>query len=154
MNITFIGTGKLKSLCGSPYCNCCYLVTKSCQTLCDLMDYSTPGSPVFHSIPEFVQTHVHWVSDTIQLSHPLSSPSPPGFCLSQHQGLFQCVSSSHQVAKVCNMVWISILWRVSTMLLCKMVCIGRVLKQEAVTCFSCGVKTEESHFFKCNHGNL
>ena len=81
MNITFIGTGKLKSLCGSPYCNCCYLVTKSCQTLCDLMDYSTPGSPVFHSLPEFVQTHVHWVSDTIQLSHPLSPPSPSALSL-------------------------------------------------------------------------
>ena len=76
MNITFIGTGKLKSLCGSPYCNCCCSVTKSYPTLCDLMGYSTPGSPVLHCLPEFVQTHVHWDSDTIQLSHPLSPLSP------------------------------------------------------------------------------
>ena len=54
--------------------------------------------PVLHHLPEFAQTHVHWVSDAIQPSHPLSSPSPPPLNLSQHQGLFQCVSSSHQVA--------------------------------------------------------
>ena len=60
----------------------------------------TPGLPVHHQLPEFTQTHVHWVSDAIQPSHPLSSPSPPAFNLSQHQGLFQWVSSSHQVAKV------------------------------------------------------
>ena len=59
-----------------------------------------PGLPVHHQLPEFTQTHVHWVGDAIQLSHPLSSPSPPAFTLSQHQGLFQWVSSSHQVAKV------------------------------------------------------
>ena len=64
------------------------------------MDGSTPGFPVFHYLLEFSQTHVHWVSDAIQLSHPLSSPSPPSFNLSLHQGLFQWVSSSHQVAKV------------------------------------------------------
>ena len=75
-------------------------VTQSCPTLCDSMDYSTPGLPVRHQIPEFTQTHVHWVSDAIQPSHPLSSPSPPTFNLSQHQGLFKWVSSSHQVAKV------------------------------------------------------
>ena len=56
--------------------------------------------PVLHYPPEFAQTHVHWVSDAIQLSHPLSSPSPPVFNLSQHQGLFQWVGSWHQVAKV------------------------------------------------------
>jgi len=65
-----------------------------------LMDCSTPGFPVHHQLSEHAQTHVYWVSDTIQLSHPLSFPSPPAFNLSQHQGLFQCVSSSHQVAKV------------------------------------------------------
>ena len=61
------------------------------------MDCSTPGLPVYHQLPEFSQTHVHWVSDAIQPSHPLSSPSPPTFYLSQHQGLFQWVSSSHLV---------------------------------------------------------
>ena len=61
---------------------------------------STPGLPVYHQLPEFTQTHVHWVSDAIRPSHPLSSPSPPALNLSQHQGLFKWVSSSHQVAKV------------------------------------------------------
>ena len=64
------------------------------------MDCSTPGFPVHHQLQELAQTHVHRVSDAIQLSHPLLSPSPPAFYLFQHQGLFQCVSSSHQVAKV------------------------------------------------------
>ena len=64
------------------------------------MDCSMPGLPVHHQLPEFTQTHVHWVSDAIQPSHPLLSPSPPTFNLSQHQGLFKWVSSSHQVAKV------------------------------------------------------
>ena len=68
--------------------------------LCDPMDCSTPGLPVHHQLPEFTQTHVHWVGDAIQPSHPLSSPSPPAFNLSQHQGLFQWVSSLHQVARV------------------------------------------------------
>ena len=63
------------------------------------MNCSTPGFPVFHYLAEFAQTHVHWVSDAIQPSHPLSSPSPPALNLSQNQGLFQWVSSSHQVAK-------------------------------------------------------
>ena len=64
------------------------------------MDCSTPGFPVYHQPLEIAQTHVHWVSDAIQPSHPLSSPSPPAFTLSQHQGLFQLVSSLHQVSKV------------------------------------------------------
>ena len=72
-------------------------VTQSCLSLCDC---STPGLPVHHQLPELAQTHVHWVSDAIQSSHPLSSPSPPALNLSQHQGLFQWVSSSHQVTKV------------------------------------------------------
>ena len=75
-------------------------VAQSCPTLCDPMGYSTPGFPVHHQLLEFTQTHVHWVGDAIQPSHPLSSPSPPAFNLSQHQGLFQWVSCSHQVAKV------------------------------------------------------
>ena len=79
---------------------CCCSITWSCLTLCDPMDCSTPGLPVHHQLPEFTQTHVHWVGDAIQPSHPLSSPSPPAFNLSQHQGLFQWVSSLHQVVKV------------------------------------------------------
>ena len=69
-------------------------------TLCDLMDCSMPGLPVYRQLLESTQTHVHRVSDAIQPSHPLSSLSPPAFNLSQHQGLFQWVSSSHQVDKV------------------------------------------------------
>ena len=68
-------------------------------SLCDPMDHSTSGLPVHHQPPEFTQTHVHWVSDAIQPSHPLSSPSPPAFNPYQHQGLFKCVSSSHKVTK-------------------------------------------------------
>ena len=75
-------------------------VTQSCPTLCNPMDCSLPGLPVHHQLPEFTQTCVHWVGDVIQSSHSLSSPSPPAFNLSQHQGLFQWVSSLHQVAKV------------------------------------------------------
>ena len=70
-------------------------VTQSCPTLCDPIDWSTPGFPVHHQLPEFTQTHVHGVGDAIQPSHSLSSPSPPAFSLSQHQGAFQWVSSSH-----------------------------------------------------------
>ena len=73
---------------------------QSCPTLCHPMNRSTPGLPVHHQLPEFTQTHVHRVSDTIQPSHPLSSPSPPAPNPSQHQSLFQWVSSSHKVAKV------------------------------------------------------
>ena len=75
------------------------LVAQLCQSLYDPMDCSTPGFPVLHYLTEFAQTHVHWVGDAIQPSHPLSSPSP-ALNLAQHQGLFQWVSSSHQVAKV------------------------------------------------------
>ena len=75
-------------------------VTQSCLTLEDPMDCSMPGFPAHHQLPELVQTHVHWAGDAIQPSHPLSSSSPPAFNLSQHQGLFQWVSSSHQAAKV------------------------------------------------------
>ena len=75
-------------------------VTQSCLTLCDPINRSTPGLPVHHQLPEFTETHVHRVSDAIQPSHPLSSPSPPAPNPSQHQSLFQWVSSSHEVAKV------------------------------------------------------
>ena len=74
-------------------------VTRLCSTLCNPMDCGMPGLPVYHRLPEFTQTHVHWVSDAIQPSHPLSSPSPPPFNLSQNQGLFRWISSLHQVAK-------------------------------------------------------
>jgi len=90
--------------------NCCKLtvftevqfssVAQSCPTLCDPMNHSTPGLPVHHQPPESTQTHVHQVGDAIQPSHPLLSPSLPALNLSQHQGLFQWVSSLHQVAKV------------------------------------------------------
>ena len=75
-------------------------VTQSCPTLCDPMYCSTPGLPLHHQLPEFTQTHVHLVSDAIQPSQPLSSPSPPALNPSQHQGLFQWVNSSLEVAKV------------------------------------------------------
>ena len=75
-------------------------VAQLCLTLCNSMDCSTPGLPVHHQLLEVTQTHVHGVCDAIQPSHPLSSPSPPTFNLSQHQGLFKRVGSSHQVAKV------------------------------------------------------
>ena len=79
---------------------CCCSVAQLCLTLCDPMDCRMPGFPVLHHLPELTQTHVHWVRDAIQPSHPLSSPSPTTFNLSKHQGLFQWVSSLHQVAKV------------------------------------------------------
>ena len=75
-------------------------VTQLCPTLCNPMNHRTPGLPVHHQLLEFTQTHVHRVSDAIQPSHPLSSPSPPDPNPSQHQGFFQWVNSSHQVAKV------------------------------------------------------
>ena len=74
------------------------LVAQSCLTVCDPMDCSMPGLPVPHHLPGLAQTHVHWVSEIIQPSHPLLYPSPV-FNLSQHQGLFKWVRSSHQVAK-------------------------------------------------------
>ena len=75
-------------------------VAQSCPTLCDPMNHSTPGLPVHHQLPEFTQTHIIQVSNAIQPSHPLSSPSLPAPNPSQHQSLFQWVISSHVVAKV------------------------------------------------------
>ena len=75
-------------------------LTQSCPTLCDPMNPCTPGLPVHHQLPEFTQTHVHRICDAIQPSHPLSSPFPPAPNPSQHQGLFQWVNCSHEVAKV------------------------------------------------------
>ena len=79
--------------------SCCCSVTKSCPTPCDPIDCSRPDFPVLHYLLEFAQTHVHWVCDAIQPSHPLS-PSSPALNLSQHQSLFQWVGSLHQVTKV------------------------------------------------------
>ena len=81
---------------------CCSVAQSypSCPSLCNPMDCSMPGFPVLHYLPEFAQTHVHWVDDTIQPSHPLSPLSPPTHNISQHQGIFQWVSSSGQVTKV------------------------------------------------------
>ena len=75
-------------------------VAQSCLSLCDPMNWSTPGLPVHHQLLESTQTHVHWVGDAIQPSHSLSSYSPPAPNPSQHQGLFQWVNTSHEVAKV------------------------------------------------------
>ena len=84
--------------------NCKYYqfssVAQSCPTLCHPMNLTTPGLPVHHHLLKLTQTHVHRVGDTIQPSHPLSSPSPPAPNPSQHQSLFQWVNSSHEVAKV------------------------------------------------------
>ena len=77
-----------------------FSLTQSCLTLCDPMDCNTSSFPVLHHLLEFAQTHVHWVGDALQPSHPLLSPAPSAFIPSRHQGLFQWVGSSHQVAKV------------------------------------------------------
>ena len=81
-------------------CVCCCSIAKLCWTVCDPMEYSIPGFLVLQYLQELAQTHGHRVGHAIQQSHPLLSTSPPAFNLSQHQGLFQWVSSSHQVAKV------------------------------------------------------
>ena len=86
-----ISLGQFKSTHG------CCSVTKLCPALCDSVNYSLPRFPVFHHLPEFAQTHDHWVSNIIQPSHPLSPPSPPALNLSQHQDLFQWVGFLHQV---------------------------------------------------------
>ena len=75
-------------------------VSQLCPTLCDPMDCSMPAFPVLYYPLDFAQTHVHWVSDTLYPSHPLLPPSPHALNLSQHPGLFQWISCSHQVAKV------------------------------------------------------
>ena len=75
-------------------------VAQSCPTLCDTRVWRSPGLPVCHHLTKFTQTPVHWVGDAIQPSHPLLSLSPPALNLSQHQGLFKWVSSSHKGAKV------------------------------------------------------
>ena len=93
-------TGWVLMKASNQKCQCCCSVAQSYLTLCDPMNCSTPGFPFFHHLLELTQTHVHWVSNAIQPSHSLSSPSPPVFNLSQHQGIFQWVGSSPKVAKV------------------------------------------------------
>ena len=85
-------------------------VTQSCPTLCNPMDSRMSGFPVLHYLPEFAQTQVHWVDNGIQSPHPLLPSSPPALRLSQHQGLFQWVGSSHQVAKVLELQHQSSQW--------------------------------------------
>ena len=85
-------------------------VVQSCPTLCDPMDWSTPGFPVLHHLLELAETHVHWVSEAMQSSCPLWSPSPPALNLSQPQGLLQWVDSSHEVAKVLELQHQSFQW--------------------------------------------
>ena len=86
-------------LWASCYCS----VAQSRPTLCDPIDWSTPGFPVHHHLPELDQTHVHWVGDAVQPSQPLSSASPPAFNLSHHQGLFSWVCCSHPMAQVLDL---------------------------------------------------
>ena len=101
-NSTFLALMQMQKIYifKASFCCCCCSVIQSCPILCNPMDWSKPGFPVLHHLPELGQTHVHWVGDVIQPSHPLSSPSPPDLNLSQHQGLFQWVGSSHQMARV------------------------------------------------------
>ena len=84
--------------------------TQSCPSVCDPMDCSRPDLAVHHQLLELAQTQVHWVEDAIQPSHPLLSPSPPAFNISQHQGLFQWINTSHQVAKVLELQHQSFQW--------------------------------------------
>ena len=104
LNSKFGGVGFSGDLGG----NC--PVAKPCSILCDPMDCSAPGFPILHYLLEFAQTHIHGVSDAVQPSHPLSSPSPPTLNLSQHQGLFQWVGSLHLVAKVLELQHQSFQW--------------------------------------------
>ena len=109
-NMFCVSNSLLDLPCFSPTCvfplgYCLYLLcsvqfTHSCPTLCHPMDCSMPGLPVHDQLPEFIQTHVHWLGDAIQPSHPLLSPSSSTFSLSQHQGLFSWLNSLHQVAKI------------------------------------------------------
>ena len=98
--VIWINVEKVSDKIQHPFMICCCSVTKLCSTVSDPVNCSSPGFPVLYYLPEFEQTHVCWVSDAIHPFHPLSSPSPPTLNLSQHQGLFQWIGSSHQVAKV------------------------------------------------------
>ena len=91
------------------HCPCfCCIVTKSCLTPCNTMNCSIPGFPVIYCLPEFAQTHVHWISDAIQPSYRLSPPSPLALNLSQHKGLFQWISSSLLLLSHISHVWLCV----------------------------------------------
>ena len=92
-------------------------VAQSCPTLCNPMNRSTPGLPIHHQLSEFTQTHAHRVSDAVQPSHPLLSPSPPALNLSWHQGLFRWAMYLHQVAEVLELQHQSFQWTPRTDLL-------------------------------------
>ena len=94
------GPGKIYKVFTEILYLCCCSVAEACLTVFDPMDCNTPGFPVLHYLLEFAQTHVHWVDDAIQPSHPLLTASPPAFNLFQHQSLFQWIGSSYQVAKL------------------------------------------------------
>ena len=106
----YIPTNSVGGFCFLHTLSCCYSVTQLCPTLCYPMNCSTPDSSVLYYLPEFAQTHVHWVIDAIQPSHPLLTPSLLSLNLSQHQGLFQWVDSSHQVATVLQLQHQSFWW--------------------------------------------
>ena len=106
-------------------------VAQSCPTLCDPMNHSTPGLPVHHQLPEFTQTHIHQVSDAIQPSHPMSSPSPSAPNPSQHQNLFQWVNSLHEVAKVLDNIL-----KIRDVTLPRKVCLVKAMVFPVVTCGS------------------
>ena len=92
--------------------SCCCSVAQSCPTLCDPVDCSTSGLPVLHRLLEFAQVHVHCIADAVQPSHPLMPSSPSARNLSQHQGLFEWVGSSHQVTKILELQSFQWLFRV------------------------------------------
>ena len=101
--------GKVSAFKDDEWSSCCPLV-RSCLTLCDPTNCSMPGFPVLHYLPEFAQTYVHWVGDAIQPSHPLSPLSPPALNLSQHQGFFQWIGSSHKITKLLELQDQSFQW--------------------------------------------
>ena len=104
------GVGSMPSSRGSSHIPYISSVAQLCPILCDPMDCSIQCFLVHHQLPELAQTHVYQVSDAIQPSHPLSFPSPPAFNLSQHQGLLQCISCLHQVAKILELQHQSFQW--------------------------------------------
>ena len=135
-------------------------VAQACPTLCNPMNCRTPGFPIHHQLLELAQIHIHWVDDAILPSHPWSSPSPPAFNLSQHQGLFQWVSSSHQVAKVLefqlqhqSFQWIFglISFRIDSL---DLLAVQRTLKSLFQNHNSKASILQHSAFFMRHHGSL
>ena len=123
-------------------------VAQSCPTLCDPMNHSMPGLPVYHQLPESTQTHVHWVGDAIQPSHPWSSPSPSTFNLSQHQGLFQGVSSLNQVAKVLGVSASTLVLPVNTQDWSRLAWTGWIsLQSKGLSTVFSSTTVQKHHFF-------